>query len=482
MKRLFRKKSYRMMILLFLGMIASMLMSIYFCIKEMNKISNKNSKNDSAIIASMVKDSVSNLFLRPITVSETMSQDYSLRRYLKRSGSISAEDVEEDIANYLDSIKIGFGYNMVFAVCDESKAYYTYDGISKYVDIDDDEHDVWYKDFCESGKFYDLDVDTDEANGWALSVFVNTRICDEKGNFLGACGVGVEMDNLQELLREYEEVYNIKIDLVDETGLIQVDTDGTKIENEYLDNSYFEKIGRGVLFYEKRGDTSRVTTYMPDLDWYLVVEDKNPNKIDVMKVVTPSIIIFIVGFVIMATAFVVYSVHDIRNDETIDNKTKLSLTDNLTGLLNRRAYEDVCDDIRENGMKDYIYVALDVNGLKTVNDTIGHSAGDELLIGAVTVMTKAFSKFGKIYRTGGDEFVALLKCDEDEVKAAIKKLDELSLDWIGEQVKELAIAKGYVVCVDNADKSLDEIVDMADQLMYKNKAEYYEATGKKRRR
>lgn len=471
-----------MMMLLFFIMIVSMATSISFFIYKMNKISSENSKNDSATIASMVRDSISNVFLRPITVSETMSQDYVLRKYLKESGESSAEAVEEEISSYMASIRDGFGYQMVFAVCDKSSAYYTYNGISKFIDPENDEHDIWYKIFCESGIYYELDVDTDEENNWDLSVFVNARVCDEQGNFLGVCGVGVEMKSLQKLLLRYEEKYNIKIDLIDETGLIQVDTDGEKIEKEYLDNSYLGNVESGVLYYERLGDVSRITTFISDLNWYLVVEDRNPNKIDVRRVITPSIIVFTIGFLTMAAAFTVYTIHDCRNDETIAMKTRLSLTDNLTGLYNRRAYEDICDVMREKGMSDIIYVALDINGLKAVNDSVGHNGGDELIVGAVSVMKEAFAGYGDIYRTGGDEFVALLKCSEEQVKEAIEKMDSMAKEWSGRLVSELAIAKGYVVCNEHKDMSLDEIEDMADHLMYENKTEYYNNTGKKRRR
>ena len=81
-------------------------------------------------------------------------------------------------------------------------------------------------------------MDTDEANHWELSVFVNTEITDENANFLGVCGIGVEMKDLQRFLKQYEEKYNVKINLIDKTGLIQVDSDAARIERDYLDHSY----------------------------------------------------------------------------------------------------------------------------------------------------------------------------------------------------------------------------------------------------
>ena len=62
------------------------------------------------------------------------------------------------------------------------------------------------------------------------------------------------------------------------------------------------------------------------------------------------------------------------------------------------------------------YLAVDINGLKEVNDTFGHEAGDQLIIGAANCIERAFGDYGKVFRTGGDEFIVLLTEDiPDEV-------------------------------------------------------------------
>ena len=163
-------------IILFVIMTISMSASIFSCILSIQRISSENSERDSMLLAHMVSDSIEREFIRPIIVSKTMSNDYTLKQYIKLGQKTSPKSVEDKVAVYLNSIKTGFDYQMVFAVCDQSGAFYTYGGISKYVDIDHDPHDIWYKDFLESKKDYNLNVDTDEANQWALSVFVNLSL------------------------------------------------------------------------------------------------------------------------------------------------------------------------------------------------------------------------------------------------------------------------------------------------------------------
>lgn len=478
-----KKRKLLDIVVLFTIMAISMSVSVVSCIVSINRISDKNSQSNSMLIAHMVNDSIENKFLKPVIVSETMSNDYSLKQYMKKSGESSPEAVEKVVASYLDSIRTGFGYQMVYAVCDASKAYYSYNGISKFVDPENDEHDIWYRTFLEEGKHYDLEVDTDEANHWELSVFVNTEITDENGNFLGVCGIGVEMKNLQRFLKQYEEKYNVKIDLIDKTGLIQVDSEAARIERDYLDSSYLQNVNADEFYYEEGAESSRMTKYMEDLDWYLVVEDCNPDKINVFELVTTSIVIFIIGLMMMGIVFAVIFIRERKASREIAEKRRISITDDMTGLFNRRAYEEDCAKILEKGIvSEVTLIMMDVNSLKSVNDTYGHMAGDELIIGAAKCILTSMGEYGKVYRIGGDEFVALLKCTAEQLDDMLHTFDHLTEKWKGNGKYRLSISKGIVVCKDHGNLTFDEMKELADRLMYEDKDEYYKHTGRERRK
>ena len=470
-------------VVLFIIMTISMSASMVSCIISIKRLSAKNSESNSMMIAHMVSDGIENEFLKPIVVAETMSNDYSLKQYMKKSGEVSPETVENEVASYLDSIRTGFGYQMVFAVCDASKAYYTYNGIVKYVDIEKNEHDIWYKLFLEQverGEQYDLDVDTDETNHWELSVFVNSKITDENGNLLGVCGVGVEMTDLQKLLKQYEDNYNVKINLIDREGLIQVDSDAERIERDYLDNSYLQTVDSEEFTYEQGSKTSRMTKYMEDLDWYLVVEDCNPDKINIVELISSSIIIFMIGLMMMGIVFCVIYIRERKAARELAEKRKISITDDMTGLFNHRAYDEDCKKVSEtNSALQITMIMMDVNGLKTVNDTYGHMAGDELIIGAAKCMQTSMGELGKVYRIGGDEFVALLRCTKEELNDMIHTFEHLTERWKGTHKCGLSISKGIVVGAEHENLSFDDMKALADKLMYQEKEEYYRQMGKK---
>lgn len=308
-----RKKRFLVIILIF---VVCMGTSTFLSFRNIKGILDDSYENDNRIVASVICNGIENSFLRPIMVAETMSKDSILKEIVKNDTQKKALEVEEYASEYLESIRDGFGYSIVFAVSDLSKAYFTSNGISKFVNPGEDHHDEWYKLFLESGKVYDLDVDTDEAANWSLSVFVNSEVRDEENNLIGVCGVGVDMTELQRLLEKYERIYNVKVDIIDNTGLIQVDTQAERIERDYIKINNLEDYSDGELYYEVSDDKNIVITYMEDLDWYLVVQyDKNINT-NVINVIRPGVICLALGIIV----FVLYSIYEYKIYPNEENK------------------------------------------------------------------------------------------------------------------------------------------------------------------
>lgn len=481
-----KERTMMVSVFMFLVMVISMSVSIIACVISIQRIAADNSKQESEKIAHLVSKGVENEFIKPITVSATISKDYTLRKMFAEAKETIPEEIEIGMSEYLASIRDGFDYQAVFAVCDSTKAYYTYDGISRYLDEENESHDIWYTDFKSSGKAYELNVDTDldVDNDNNLAIFMNTAILDDNGNFIGACGVGIEMNLLIELIRDYEKKYNVKIDLINENGLIMVDSDYSKIENESLESTYLNEVPKdGSIFYQNLDISSRMTVYLDILGWYLIVEDLDPDKISIESVITPCIIIFILGLLVVAVTLWYISVKEQKALTELIEHRRISLTDGLTGMLNRRAYDEECKSLDEKDSRSNLAVImLDVNGLKFVNDNLGHGAGDELIIGAGKCMREAFDIYGNVYRTGGDEFMALLNCTQEQLDGCMNHFDKICSEWSGEIVKEVAVSKGAATAAEYPDASVEELEKIADKLMYEDKAAYYKRTGKERRK
>lgn len=161
-------------------------------------------------------------------------------------------------------------------------------------------------------------------------------------------------------------------------------------------------------------------------------------------------------------------------------------TDELTRILNRHAYEDELREIEnkeKNGtlQNDFVYVSLDVNGLKNANDTLGHAAGDELLRGATECIKKSFGNYGKIFRTGGDEFQVIMFASDEQLKRVEKDFDKDCENWSGKLVKSLSVSYGVVTKAENPKRLVAGIIKLADKRMYKAKSAYYSNKGVDRR-
>lgn len=269
------------------------------CINRSKGILKDGYENDDRMVSALISNVVDKAFLRPITVSETIANDYTTKAILDIKDQDAAIEIENHAADYLKSLRDGFGYSMVFAVSDPAKTYFTYNGISKYIDIEHDSRDAWYKNFLETDKTYRLDVDTDEAANWSLSVFINTAVYNDKKEFIGVTGVGVDMNELQKMLERYERIYDVKINLIDSTGLIQIDTDTSKIENEYIHIDNLEDYSDGECYYEILAKGTRTITYLENLDWYLVVQNNNVWIQQVKGMVLPCLLCLVITIILM---------------------------------------------------------------------------------------------------------------------------------------------------------------------------------------
>ncbi len=145
--------------------------------------------------------------------------------------------------------------------------------------------------------------------------------------------------------------------------------------------------------------------------------------------------------------------------------------DQLTGLKNRRAFSEESQRIAEDDTVPFCLIMADINGLKEANDSMGHKAGDELLIGASDCLREAFEGIDFIYRIGGDEFCVILKDNPEQAEQLLHHLDSLAAEWTGQYIHGLSIAYGVASSSGHAD--LDSIIKEADRKMYENKREYY---------
>lgn len=161
--------------------------------------------------------------------------------------------------------------------------------------------------------------------------------------------------------------------------------------------------------------------------------------------------------------------------ELAEMRMRYAYFDRMTGLRNRHAYEDMLLKLEEDPPSEFCVIMADINGLKKTNDTIGHKAGDELVIGASECLTAAFEGIETIYRIGGDEFCIIMIGSLEKAKLYLSNLEALMLQWRGSYIKSISVSTGAASIKDHED--VDSVIAEADKKMYESKQKYYLSIG-----
>ncbi len=176
-----------------------------------------------------------------------------------------------------------------------------------------------------------------------------------------------------------------------------------------------------------------------------------------------ALVLFVI-FILM-TEFIIEIVH---NEIQKSNQLVLNAnTDHLTGILNRRAFWHLRDE-EISGKSEYSVVLVDIDHFKLVNDTLGHSIGDEVLIKIALLLQEQTNTFGELYRWGGEEFLIYFPRmgSEDAYNKAesIRSVIEQS-----NLVENMTITASFGVAEQLGDQSLDVVISKADKAMYQSK-------------
>lgn len=206
-------------------------------------------------------------------------------------------------------------------------------------------------------------------------------------------------------------------------------------------------------------------------------EIASDNASNMIAILIMAVYLSIAAGVIL---FVIIILSKVRKEKKEQSAMLLSISemsniDKMTGCFNRKSYEEDLSNMSENDQ--FIYISMDVNGLKIINDSHGHAAGDELICGAAACMRSCFDKYGKVYRIGGDEFVAVLFVQLEQFLWIKTEFDGDIRYWTGNQVEEISISCGYVSSGERKWASMKEIANVADIRMYEEKAMYYKKNG-----
>jgi diguanylate cyclase (GGDEF)-like protein/PAS domain S-box-containing protein len=166
------------------------------------------------------------------------------------------------------------------------------------------------------------------------------------------------------------------------------------------------------------------------------------------------------------------SVEDITERMHMEDQIRrAALTDELTGLYNRRGFMLLAEQqmrlaARHRQAMGLLFV--DVDGMKHINDELGHDSGDDALIDVATILHRVLRSSDVVARLGGDEFVALVEGDADDVDVLRARLLETLTrhNQIANRAYRIALSVGSSICPPDRPISLNELIARADEAMY----------------
>lgn len=149
---------------------------------------------------------------------------------------------------------------------------------------------------------------------------------------------------------------------------------------------------------------------------------------------------------------------------------KTSMTDPLTGIMNRRAILDELSQRMNHHLYDFEHLSiimLDIDYFKNINDTHGHVVGDKVLKKVAEVINSVIRGFDSVGRYGGEEFLVVLpNTNHDNAMKAAERIRIKIEETVFEEVGHLTISGGFI---SYQNESIEDLVDKADQNLYEAK-------------
>ncbi|MDD2371150.1 MAG: GGDEF domain-containing protein [Firmicutes bacterium] len=165
-------------------------------------------------------------------------------------------------------------------------------------------------------------------------------------------------------------------------------------------------------------------------------------------------------------------IDDLTDYKIIEERLQyLSFHDQLTGLFNRTYMEDIVNSIIKGDYNPVGIVVIDIDGLKLVNDNLGHAQGDALIINASKILNKSFRKSDIILRVGGDEFTVIMPfSDGKAVELASERVRKNLISYNKKNIKlPLSVSIGWSIGNIYDNDSVTATIKEADDQMYKEK-------------
>ncbi len=461
-------------LIIILSIVIGFTVIVYRDTRAYQDLAEKHLENILSLAGIDISKHIENSITKPVMVSKTMANDEFLKKWLlQESENVGEETYLMQLYSYLKTYQEKYGYTTVFCVSAQTGNYYYQDGLNKTIS-QGDEHDIWYFNFTESGHEFDLEVDTNEANGNNVTIFVNFRVEDDDGSLLGVIGVGLQISIIEDTIHSYESDYGMSAYIINLRGSKNSFTGNTAIfisEDELEERTGIKeeielnKSDEPKMQWFTAGNERKclISQYNETLGWYLVLEkDTNSISSAFQERIKSNIIFMLISLV--ACILVTTTVFTNYNKRII----KIENMDELTGLPNRKLFSKQYPVfVRKNREQKKILFMFDIDHFKSINDTYGHMFGNAILAMVGEELRNAINGYGIAARWGGDEFLGVLAVDPGEGEQILGRfMDSLKSEG-KEECYHVTVSVGILEI--NGKLSIDQMYQKVDEALYHSK-------------
>lgn len=423
---------------------------------------------DLPLTSSNIYSEIQKDLVRPVLISSTMAHDTFLREWVMKGESNDAE-----MARYLREMKERYNAFSSFFVSDKSAIYYTGNGVLKHVSPTEP-RDAWYYRVRDMKQDYEINVDPDLANKDALTIFINYRVYDFSGNYIGATGIGLTVDAVRHLISDYQSRFQRTIYFVDTHGQVVLFGSQTGLDRDLRSTSglgeLIERILReksGSYQYLKNSENHILNVnYLPELKWYLFVEQNEETALAGIRRT-----LYVNLFISLAVTLVVLFLINLVLSRYQHRIEEMATTDELTGLLNRHAFTILMDKVLieyRRSPKPIAMLLADVDHFKEINDRHGHSVGDQVLGRVAGLLLESLRQSDMAVRWGGEEFLMVLRdCDHAEARRIAEILrHKVETTPVVVNGQRIAVTVSVGVSMYDGTELTEQTVSRADTALY----------------
>ncbi|QVW24685.1 diguanylate cyclase [Pseudomonas hormoni] len=414
--------------------------------------------------------------VRPILISSMMSRDTFMRDWV-----VNGENDPDQMTRCLNEVMTHYGAYTAFFVSNGTLTYYHAKGVLKQVKVTEP-RDAWYFRVRDMADPYEINVDPDLANKDNLTFFINYKVYDYNNRFIGAAGVGLTVDAVIKLIDKYQQRYQRSVYFVDNFGrLVLTGADGgpqgsrigqTLGELDSMKSlvSQLPKPHSGSYEYSVQGQGHFLNVrFIPELNWYLFVDKREDGALSEIR---QSLYLNLL-ICLLVTLIVLMLLN--RVIKRYQGKIQAQATlDSLTELPNRRGFDLLAAQAMHEAQREpkpLTALLLDLDHFKALNDTYGHLAGDQVLIGFARDLESCLRHSDIVCRWGGEEFIVLLKDTDGEtglmIAEKIRQHVEEQRYAYNDKVLQLTVSIGLTTL--QPDDTLHTLLSRADHAMYRAK-------------